>query len=229
MSGLYVLIPTLMTILISMMVVRAGAIALTMTGISYSRAKFQSLSAFTGTGFTTREAELVVNHPVRRRIVSWMMILGNAGIVAVIITTTTSFVSTDVEILPLNLVILGAGIIVIYLIATRTGLAQRWETLVERRLGQSALFEEGSVDELLHLIEGYGLVRLTLEAGSALVGQTIAGTGIPERGFRILGIEREGGWIAAPRSQQDLREGDHLILYGQLNDLRNLARGDMTA
>jgi len=176
MSGLYFLVPTLLTILISMMVVRAGAIALTMTGMSYDRAKFQSLSAFTGTGFTTREADLAVNHPTRRRIISWMMILGNAGIVAVIITTTTSFVDTDIMILPLNIVALCTGIIVIYLLATRTGLARKWERFVERRLGKSSLFEEDSVDELLHLIEGYGLVKLTLHADSPIVGQAIAST-----------------------------------------------------
>jgi hypothetical protein len=223
MSGLYILAPTLLTIVISMMIVRAGAIALTMTGISYSRAKFQSLSAFTGTGFTTREAEMVVNHPTRRRIVSWMMILGNAGVVAVIITATTSFVVTDIDILPLNIVILLAGIALIYVLATRTGLTARWEAFIERRLGASTLFEEGSVDELLHLIEGYGLVRLILTSASPLVGQTIAGTGIPERGFRILGIERDGKWIAAPKSGQDLQADDHLIVYGRLDGLRSLA------
>jgi hypothetical protein len=224
MNGLYILAPTLLTILISMMVVRAGAIALTMTGISYGKAKFQSLSAFTGTGFTTREAELVVNHPTRRTIVSWMMILGNAGIVAVIITTTTSFVSTDVDILPLNIAILAAGIAALYLVATRTGLSQRWETFVERRLGRSPLFEEGSVDELLHLVEGYGLVRMTLEADSSLVGNQIGKTGIPEKGFRILGIERNGEWIAAPHATTALRERDRLVIYGPLGPLRELAR-----
>lgn len=224
MTGLYILAPTLMTILISMMIVRAGAIALTMTGISYNRAKFQSLSAFTGTGFTTREAELVVNHPTRRKIVSWMMIMGNAGIVAVIITTTSSFVTTDVSVLPLNLAILAVGIIAIYLLATRTGLAHRWETFVERRLGKSLMFEEGSVDELLHLIEGYGLIKLTLEEPSSFVGQTVAETRIPESGFRILGIERDTRWIAAPKSDQNLQEGDRLVIYGQLEALRKLAQ-----
>lgn len=56
------------------------------------------MSAFTGTEFTTREVNLVVNHPTRRRIISWMMFLGNARIVAVIITTTTSFVDVDIAV-----------------------------------------------------------------------------------------------------------------------------------
>lgn len=223
MNGLYILGPTLLTILISMMIVRAGAIALTMTGISYHKAKFQSLSAFSGTGFTTREAELVVNHPTRRLIISWMMILGNAGIVAMIITTTTSFIETDFEVLPLNLLVLAGGIVAIYLVATRTKLAGYWEAFIERRLAKTSLFEEGTVEELLHLTEGYGLVRVQLTSGSPLVGQTIAATGIPEKGFRILGIERDGDWIAAPRSMQELQQGDHIVVYGRLSELASIA------
>ena len=47
-----------------------------MTGMDRKRAVFQALSAFSGTGFTTKEAEFVVNHPVRRRVIIWLMILG---------------------------------------------------------------------------------------------------------------------------------------------------------
>jgi hypothetical protein len=213
-----------MTILISMLIVRAGAIALTMTGVSYSRAKFQSLSAFTGTGFTTREAEMVVNHPTRRQIISWMMILGNAGIVTLIITTTASFVVTDVDVLPLNMVVLLAGVGGLYLLMTRTGLARRWEALVERHLGATALFEEGPADELLHLIEGYGLIKLTVGDDSVLAGQAIADAGIPEKGFRVLGIERGNDWIAAPRSREIMHPEDRLVIYGRLDRLRTFAR-----
>ena len=34
-----------------------------------------------GVGYTTTEAEDVINHPVRRRIILWLMTFGNAGII----------------------------------------------------------------------------------------------------------------------------------------------------
>jgi Trk-type K+ transport system membrane component len=52
------------------LIVRAASIALMMTGMNQKRARFQALSAFTGTGFTTKEAESVMNHPLRRKIIS---------------------------------------------------------------------------------------------------------------------------------------------------------------
>jgi Trk-type K+ transport system membrane component len=93
MGGLYFFLPTLLVVFLSFLIVRAAAIALMMTGMDEKRARFQALSAFSGTGFTTKEAEFVVNNPLRRRIISWLMILGNAGIVTVIVTATSSLVT----------------------------------------------------------------------------------------------------------------------------------------
>ncbi len=74
----------LLAIIVSFIVVRIGATALELTGLSWERAKFQALSAFTNAGFTTQESEEIVRHPLRRRIVSYLIVLGNAGLVATI-------------------------------------------------------------------------------------------------------------------------------------------------
>ena len=67
---------------ISMVLTRVAAVALVHTGLGREAARFQARSAFTGVGFTTSEAEQVVGHPVRRRIVMWLMLVGSVGIVA---------------------------------------------------------------------------------------------------------------------------------------------------
>jgi len=56
----------LIVLALSLVLTRVATVALAMTGLSHEVAKFQARSAFTGTGFTTREAENVVDHPVRR-------------------------------------------------------------------------------------------------------------------------------------------------------------------
>ncbi len=67
------------TIVISFIAIRIGAIAFQLTGLEWSLATFQSLSCFTGTGFTTREAELIVGNPQRRRIASVLMVFRKCG------------------------------------------------------------------------------------------------------------------------------------------------------
>ena len=53
-------------------------------------ARFQALSAFTNTGFTTLAAEQVVEHRVRRRIAMTLIVLGWAGAASVVATMIRS-------------------------------------------------------------------------------------------------------------------------------------------
>lgn len=80
---------------LSIFIVRIAAIALRSTGITETTARFQALSAFTGAGFTTSETEAVVNYPVRRQIISLLIILGNMGLLTVLSTLVVSMVRTD--------------------------------------------------------------------------------------------------------------------------------------
>lgn len=91
-----VAIATLLIIVsLSLAVNRIATVALMFTGLSKDAARFQSRSAFTGAGFTTSESELIVQHPVRRRIIMVLMFLGNAGLITVIATLMSGLVSLD--------------------------------------------------------------------------------------------------------------------------------------
>ncbi|HDG97569.1 MAG TPA: potassium transporter TrkA, partial [Desulfobacterales bacterium] len=56
---MYALISLLIVIVVSIVIVRIGAVALEMTGLSRDLATFQAQSAFSGVGFTTSESEHV--------------------------------------------------------------------------------------------------------------------------------------------------------------------------
>lgn len=82
---------TLLVILaVSLLVVRVGGTALRQTGMPLEAARFQSISALTGTGFTTQEAETMMHHPLRRRILIALMFAGHLGIVSLASTVILS-------------------------------------------------------------------------------------------------------------------------------------------
>ena len=222
MDGFIFLLPTLLVIFVSFLIVRAAAIALMMTGMTEKKARFQALSAFSGTGFTTKEAENIVNHPVRRRIISLLMILGNAGIVTVIITATSTLVTSTGLQLSLNVLILLAGIYIIYRIGTYRGFIRRWDSFVEDKLVKSPTFEEGATEDLLHLVEGYGLVRAIITEDSPLVGTTLLEAKLREKNLIVLGIERGKNWVPIPKPRETIAEGDRLVVYGPLGILKAL-------
>jgi hypothetical protein len=226
MTGAYFLLPTLLAIFVSILVVRGAAIALMMTGLDKKRAVFQAISAFTGTGFTTREAESVVGHEDRRKIISWLMILGNAGFVTVIVATTTSMIrSRDVE-LPMNIILLIIGILIIYKIATSTGFIRQWESYIETKLDRHQLFEKAPMEDLLHLAGGYGLVRAVIADDSPLAGGTLSSLKAMDKAVHILGVERGDDWIPMPTESEQVAGGDRLILYGLQHNMKELLKKD---
>jgi hypothetical protein len=216
--GLYLLIPTFIVILISVLIVRAGAIALRMTGLDEKTANFQALSAFTRAGFTTRESEVIMAHPQRRSIISWLIILGNAGIVAVIVTGTSSIVSNTDYKLFIDIAALVIGIYIIYRLVKYTGFTRRWEGLIEDRLLHGRFFGKVPVEHLLHLTGGYGVVRVAV-TGRMAADVGIEGGQLNLSGSLILGIERKGQWLANPGPQETVEAGDMLVLYGKLKDI----------
>ncbi len=224
MSSLAFLIPTLLAILISFLFVRAASIALMMTGLDKKKARFQALSAFSGTGFTTKESESIVNHPRRRQIIRYLMIMGNAGIVTVIVAATSSMTTSRGYQLPINVLVLIVGIFLIYKIANFKKFTDKWERFIEKKLVKSPVFEETSTEDLLHFLEGYGMIKKIISDKSPLIGDSLAEGHIRERGALVLGIERGKKWIPIPEATEIIHAGDHIILYGPLKILRDLLK-----
>jgi len=168
----------------------------------------------------------MINHPQRRKIISWLMILGNAGIVTVIVTATSSFATSGSYNIPINILFLAVGIYLIYRIAVSKGFIERWENFVENRLVKSKMMEEDMVEDLLHLIEGHGLVKVLLKEGSPLIGMSLKEKELTKAGILVLGIEREKNWLAVPKPSEIMEKGDRVIVYGPIERLNENFRGE---
>lgn len=106
-------------VMIILAIVKLGSIAFQFTGLEPRIAMFQSLSAFTNTGFTTSAAEKVVQHHKRRLIASVLIIFGYIGIVGVIVTLIRSFAIESGNWMPtiLRMVFVLLGIYAVYFIS----------------------------------------------------------------------------------------------------------------
>jgi hypothetical protein len=207
----------LVVIVLSLIVTRMATIALTATGLSRESARFQARSAFTGAGFTTQESEAVVRHPVRRRVVMTLMLMGNAGIAAVIASVIlTALGPEDAEHPVLRFVVLAVGIIVIW-VAFKSNWVDRQIT----RLTASALSRWTDLDvrdyaALLHLGDNYVVTELAVEAGDWVAGRDLGTLDLRKEGVIVLGVERhDGTYQGAPVAETSIEPGDVLVVYSQ--------------
>lgn len=213
----------LAAIVLSIVAVRIGAVALELTGLERRVAGFQALSAFTGTGFTTREAEEVVHHPQRRRIVSILILLGNAGLITVIASLVRTFtMSEDALVVMLQIVAVGLVLYLIYQVIIWPRLADRIDRAIKRQLEQRAHLTPAQVQELLLQTEGMGVARVEVPQGCRFAGKTLAETRPRDQGVLILAIERDDKLIPSPKGTDSVQMGDWLVVYGQLDQLPQL-------
>jgi hypothetical protein len=197
-----------------------GSIALEATGMERGKARFQALSAFSGTGFTTQEAESIVTHLQRRRIAICLIFLGNAGIVAFLILLVLYIRAGMVW--P-SLILLGiiVGGILIIIFALWTGVVDKLSNVVLALIGKR---EVAPALIILHRESGYALVRLRVSEGAALAGRGVKDAGFAKRTIIILDLKRGKKSIPLSSTRERLRPGDELLCYGRLVDFNDMTK-----
>jgi len=214
-------ISLLLVLTISMILIRVASVALVHTGMGHEAARFQARSAFTGAGFTTSEAESVVSHPVRRRIVAWLMLAGNVGIVTAMSSLLLSFV--DMRGTPgawISLAVLAAGLLSLLLLSSSAWVDRYLSRAISWALGRFAEIDARDYARLLHLREDYGVSDLLVQPG-----EWLAGKGLLKEGILVLGIECPGdNFIGAPSPDTEIRARDRLLLYGRTPRIAEIDR-----
>lgn len=215
----------IVVILVSLLVARVATIALTLTGLSREAARFQARSALSGVGFTTSEAESVVNHPVRRRIVMLLMLLGSAGIVTVIGTLFLSFANADVQQREQRIAVLLGALVLLWLGSRSAVVDHSLSALIAGGLRRWTDLDARDYAALLHLSERYAVMELGVGSGDWIEGRSLGELDLRSEGVTVLGItRRDGAYVAVPRFETRIEPGDTLIAYGPSERLCEIDR-----
>ncbi len=222
MSGILLIIPVFAIIILSTLIVKIAAIYLKLTGLNSKTAHFQALSAFTRTGFTTKDSELIMKYDKRRQIIMILMILGNAGLVGIVTTLIVSFTKSSAFQIYFQLLLLILGLFILYKIASHKGWTRKFTRVIEKKLLLRKRLEKKRIEEIIHLTEDYSIVEINLSKKSKDIGKKLSSASLREKDILVLAIERNDSVIPAPKGSNVLKSGDTLICYGKLKNLRKI-------
>ena len=212
---------------ISFFLIRLAGVALKLTGMPEQNARFQAISALTGTGFTTTEAEMIVNYPIRRKIIAWLMIFGNLGIVSVLSTLMISFIRTDANLTAILVQLTWMiGMIIFFFIIMLNSTVDRFFCSIIRFFLEKFTFLGGR--HYQRLLQFGGDLSVSeyqfFTSDSLSFGEAVAHF----EGFTILAIRRSSGITERFAAHIDpIAPGDSLILFGSddAHDSLNAASG----
>lgn len=214
----------LSVVAVSILVARITTRAFMLTGLSKETAEFQARSIITGTGFTTDEADHIVNHPVRRRIALTLMLVGNAGLVTAVSTFVLSFTSTGTvaEALQRGL-ILAVGLGVLAYLALSDWVDRYLSRLIEWMLDRMMGFQVRDMHTILNLGGGFMVTRMEVDPESWLAGETLRTVSLPSEGLIVLAIEHPDGTVDyAPGADDCVPANGCVIVYGPENRIAQL-------
>ncbi len=218
---------------LSLVITRLATVALSFTGLSEDAARFQARSAFTGTGFTTREAETVVDHPVRRHIIMTLMLLRSAGIITILLSLILSFAGSDDTSRLYRLAWLAGGATVIWIISLSALVDRFLRRIMNWAVKRWTDLDARDYIELLKLSGDYVIRELKVRDNDWLADKELSACRLREEGVSIVGIYRENGnYVGSPKGSTRIRAGDVLVLYGlsdgleKLDQRRSGAEGD---
>lgn len=221
------LISLIVIITLSVLITKIATEALVHTGLSKQAAKFQARSAFTGVGFTTSEAENIVNHPVRRRIILSLMFIGNVGIISAIASLMLTFVNTGEtgQDNVLRIAIISGSMLLLWGLSKSKWVERVLVKIINKALERFTTLKVRDYVELLDLKGDYEITVIEVNEGDWMENRMVGDLQLWEEGINLIGIQRDDGtYLGTPQGETKVTTHDQLILYGRRNTLRNLEK-----
>ncbi|ABR49693.1 TrkA-C domain protein [Alkaliphilus metalliredigens QYMF] len=202
------------------LVVEILSIALKITGLDMDKARFQVVSILTGTGFTTRESELITQHPTRRKIALVLMLISYVG-TAVFIGIIFSALRTN-ESFVYFFAYAGVVILLTLFFLRNKYILHRFESIIERQLLKQMNINRKykTAEEVLNLNDEYGVAEFIIDEDSGLLGSTLEKSGLKQNYIQVLNIDRGGKMIHFPKHTFVFQSGDKLVVYGQIENIK---------
>lgn len=147
---------------------RVATITLVGTGMSTESAAFQVRSELVGVGFTTAEAEAAINHPVRRRVILWLMTFGIAGIITGVTSMPLGFINAEAYLAIRRSVILFGGLAILVLLIRSSALERVLGRFTAWALTEWTALDTRDFARLLHFSHNYGISELAAKEGEWL-------------------------------------------------------------
>lgn len=189
------------------------------TGLGMEKARFQVISILTHTGFTTRESELISQHPLRRRIASYLMLISfvaQAGLISIF----TKLLIEKESISDLFIVIF--IIILAFVIIGKNRLFfSKFDKILAKFVFKriKRFSKKRTIDEVLKLNADYGVYDIVLGEKSVHCGKALRDARLKDRFIQILNIDRGSHIIEFPDADTVLLAADKIVVYGRIDSI----------
>jgi hypothetical protein len=199
-------------------VIEINVILFAATGLDRTIARFQVISMLTGTGFTTGESELIIKHPVRRKVGAFLILFG-AFSLAVIISAISNLLADN---LYTQLAAYIGAFLVAAIVVMRTPVARKkLENLFKKEVKKHDDLADLPIADVMLFGEDDEIVEIKITEESSHVGSCFQDILKKDKDIMVLFISRDNEKIRIDSYSTKLKAGDKAILYGDRAAIRD--------
>lgn len=207
-----------------LLVLEIASTLLVISGLDKDIARFQAVSMLTSTGFTTKESELILRHPLRRKIAAFLILFGVFSL-AVLISTLSQVMAQSFRIPQVTAVTLGLGVVLAAVKSKR--MMKLLTRKFHRELEREFELHELPIEEILYTGPDDWVTSVPIFPESEAVGRRVAEVFLPEEDVRLLLLQRGDQKIRRDCMKLKVQEGDLLFVYGSRTAIERKFRREL--
>lgn len=207
-------------LMIFLIIIDVFAVLFRLTGMPIEKARFQVISLLTSTGYTTKESELITQHPTRRKIASALMIISYVS--------TLTLISILVNMLSKSLLnIKSISALLIFLVCTimffKSSLLDKIESIFAYIIENSSAWKKTNKRYLNFITKhkGYSICEVYLSGNSDLIGLSMIESGLTNIEVKVLCVDKGHELISFPKANYIFQENDKLTIYGNTENIKH--------
>ncbi|MGG1679205.1 TrkA C-terminal domain-containing protein [Neobacillus sp. NRS-1170] len=208
-------------------VIEIHVILFQLTGLKVEVSRFQVISMMTGTGFTTGESELILGHPIRRKLAAFLILFG-AFSLAVIISSISNFLTNELN---MKEVLSVAGCVLLTFIVLKLAWVQKILSLIfNRKLVYNIELGDMPVRDVFLTDKQDHLLNLRIYEESRLVSKTLGQFihGYDQMDIAVLFIKRGDLKIRRKLYDTKIHEGDQIFIFGDKRAIIDQFKDDIS-
>lgn len=199
------------------LVIEIAAMLFIATGLKKQIARYQVISMLTATGFTTDEASLIIDHPIRRRISAGVILFGYFSL-AVMISSIATILSNDLQI---NWMVAGIAALFLVFLLLRNKRVNRYLTdKFEHDMEEEYNLEDWPLKTALSLKEQDMVALLDIKEGSKYVGLPSQELIMEDADLHLLFIQRGDVILRKSLFEVELQAGDKVMIFGEKDHIK---------
>jgi len=219
------LLLTIVTFFIYFIFIEIFTVLFRLTGMPKNKSRFQVISLFTNSGYTTKEAEMIVNHQMRRRIATSTMLVGYAlnvtviGVLINVFMTLSSAASNDIW----RFLLYASSFLVFLIIITKVKLIDNQiQSLIRFFALKLYHKQDENMIEVLSNYSDFTVVEVSIQTISDYYdSRALKDSNMKtEYGIQVLAIKRQNEVFTFITGDSMVMHGDILVVSGNLIKIR---------